>query len=251
MPEDDAEPTVEDRLRASEELLRQIAEIIGLNARHPDPEKAWRFERPLLGHFSDMRDWFHEWNNTAQILSSMIDKLLKTVESSAAVSRENREGIRHIEDLSRSIEEHALSISNNLSLITREKPLLMRDLFWLETNTVEIGLILYSIIESMVFLRGAEGLVNTPTYRGLSMLVDSHLFWGAALGVVFLITAVAFACRKRSWRMAAMFGQGLYFGTAGILTLVINPAVLGWGPHLLAAMGAFWVMLRGPSDAPQ
>lgn len=245
------EPTLEERLKTVEVLLRNLEASVGVGERPDDPAKAWRFERSLLSHFSDMRDQFHQWNNTAHVLLGRLDRVNKTVETSAVISRQNREGIQQVEALTRQIEAYARSISNNLGLVTREKPLLMRDLFWLETNTVEVGLILYSFGEAMVLLRGSEALVRTPTYRGLAGLFDSPVVWGSLLGLVAAGSIIAFACRRRKWRMGAMFGQALYFLTTGVMTLITSPSVLGWWPHMLAGLGALWVLSRGPSDAPK
>ncbi len=242
--------TVEERLQTVEALLRRMENSIGVNDTPADPERAWHFERSLLAHFSDMHRSFHDWRNTSHIMLGVLDRLKETVESSATVSKQNNDGIRQIGELVRHIEEVSRSISSNLG-VTREKPLLMRDLFWLETNPVEMGLLAYALGESWVFLRGSNDLLMTPTFRGLSMIVNSPLVWGLTLGGITVLSMIAFACRRRKWRMMAAFGMAMYFGLAAVMTLYISSSVLGWWPHMLAAMGAFWILARGPSDAPK
>jgi hypothetical protein len=243
--------TVEERLQTVEDLLRKLEGSIGVNDAPSDPERAWHYERSLLAHFSDMHRSFHDWRNTSHVMLGVMDRLKDAVESSAAISRQNSEGIKQIAELTQHIEEVSRSISNGLGLVTREKPLLMRDLFWLETNPVEIGLLAYAFGEAWVFLRGSDDLMKTPTYRGLSLIMSSPQLWGGMLGIITITAMIAFMCRRRKWRMVGAFGMAMYFGLAGIMTLYISSSVLGWWPHMLAALGAFWILARGPSDAPK
>lgn len=243
-------PTIEERLRDQEALLAQIARIIGLNTPRPDdPYKAARWDVPLIHHFSDLRDAIHALNNNAHILTGMLSKLSQQVEASSTVSRENREGIKKLESISKDIEEYARRISDSLGVGFVEKPLLMRDLFWLETNFAELLLAAMTAGQTVIFLVGDAKLYNSAMFRALSMICPYPHVWGIGLGFLSLGSIVAFACRKRKFRTMAAFGNTLYFGVTAFLPLFLSPGVLGWWQHLLLFAIAMWVLVRGPSQA--
>lgn len=250
--------SVDERLRDTEELLlalrtdlSKLAGIVGVGAEHVDPDKAWRYERPLLSHLSDIRDHDHAMSNTMQAVYGMVRRLESTVAQSAEVSRQNRDGIQQLEALSRNIEGYARLIIANIRGVAREKPLLMRDLFWMETNTTEIALILFAAGEAIIFMIGAPSMLNSAMFRSLSVVMPSSAGWGVLLGLFATGATVAFASRRRRFRILAIAANGIYQGVAAFLPLFNAPGVLGWWPHMIAWAACLWILMRGPSDAPE
>lgn len=163
--------------------------------RPEDPEKAQRWETPLYWHISALRDSMHALRNHTQSLSGLIEQFGRKLDRNAQISLENRDAIARLTEISRKIEASAAQIERAAGVVVREKPLLMRNLYWLDTNPVEIGLILYTAGEAMIFLIESEALLRSAMFRAMSMICGSPGLWGIGCGLLSLGAAIAFASR--------------------------------------------------------
>ncbi len=233
-----------------DERLGEISMRLGLGAaKPPDPMHASQWDMPLNWHFVHLSESLHTLRNSSHVLVGRIEELSSKLDTNAGIGRENHKAITDLVESSRLIAISARRIEETFPVVVRDQPLLMRNIWWLDTNPTEIWLILYSGGEAMVFAMGGDLLIRSAMYQSMSTLITSNNIWGLICGFLSFLGMSAFASRKKWARTAIAFANVVYFGTTGFLTLWNAASVLGWLPHILAGVFAFWVLGRGPSRA--
>lgn len=249
-PENDLPPEALDRLAAIERQISEIAARMGYDSPpDDDPVRARRWDAPLWWHLSNLSDHLHALRNFIHVLSGLLASLSGKLDRNASISEENSRSISRLVEISRKIEASSLKIEREVGYVARDQPLLLRDIYWLDTNTVEIGLILYTAGEAMVFLIESDALLRSAMFRSISVMCDSPVVWGLGVGLLSLGSALAFGSRRRDARLVAVFLNAIFFCVTGIIPLFLAGGILGWLPHLLAGFGAIWVLSRGPSSS--
>jgi hypothetical protein len=234
----------------SEAQLREILARLGYESDRPaDPVKARRWDMPLLWHISDLRDALHALNNQLHILVNLIDRLFAKLDDNARLSQGNAEAIAKVTEISRKICDSAEHIEHTIGVIRNEHPMLMRELYWLDTNPVEIGLIVYTAGEAMVFFNASPGLLTSAMFASLSALCQNPIIWGGICGAISVASVISFISRRHTFRIATAFLNFVYFGITGAVPIALAGGIMGWLPHIIFAAGAAWVLSRGPSHA--
>lgn len=244
---------MDDNEESLEEIRKKLTEIsdqlVHRGPRPKDPHKAERWNKPIQWHLLDLRETLHAIQNTNQVFIGFIEQFKRKLEQNAELSRNNSRDIAELATISKNIETRATQIEEIITVIAHEKPLLMRDLYWLDTNPIEILLVLYAAGEAMIFLNGSDKLTTSAMFNAMSVISSNHAFWGFCCGALALGSAISFLSRRRNMRIASAFANFCYFGVTGCLSLALSWGTLGWLPHILACLSAAWVLSRGPARA--
>lgn len=244
----DSDQRENDDVNDMKEMLQKIAERVGIeNQPAAGDRRDPRWDASLYTHIFEMRNMMHTLSNYAQALTGLVEQLTRKLDRNATISQENFKAITSLTEISKSIESTSRAMERNVRVIVRDNPLLMRDIYNLETNTVEIGLILLMTGEAMIFLTGTDSLMRSALFVSISGLISRPVGWGMICGMLGLYQIIAFTNRSHQLRLIAAGLAAIYFGVTGILTLLYNGGVMGWLPHILAFLGAGWIVSRGPS----
>lgn len=235
----------EERLSRIEEGLKKLTG--GQVDRPDDPERARRWDMPLYMHVLDLRETMHRLANLAQVFSGQMELLGSKLDRNAEISADNRKAIHVVTEISRQIAVSAARIEQVANVVVKEDPLLMRDLFWVDTNAVEVLLTLYLAGEAAIYLNQSEMLLRSAMFRAMATMSSSPAVWGLGCAGLAAGSAVAFISRRHRWRIMSMFADCIYFGITGIVPLFSAGAILGWLPHILACLSCAWIISRGPS----
>lgn len=242
-----------DRFAAIERQLTEIAHRIGHGGSHPkDPDKAMRSEMPLYWHFFDLRDSLDSLQTlrgVLQVMTGLVEQLGRKLDRNASISEANAAAIGRLAEISRSIATSARLIEENIVKVAREKPLLMRDVYWSETEAVEIGLFVVTGFSSIFFAIASEAFLRSPMFRSMSIICDIPGIWALCAGLLAISGIAAYASRLRRPRRVMACAEFVFYAVTGVLQLINDPGVLDTIHHLVFASSAFWVASRGPSNA--
>lgn len=225
--------------------LAEVNDRIGRNDRLPDdPHQAGRWDQSLYWHISRLSDSMHARANAEHVLIGLLD-------NNARVSAETSASIVRLVDatttLNSAISSLSAKLEKNLSYMMREKPFLMRDLWWQPTELFELGLYGVVLAEGVYYLAGSEALLKSALFQGMATLLPYSAAW---TGICFALSVGGFAAffsRVRKYRMLAACGCAVFFIVTGAMPIAAG--VLGTLHHLAFGAASLWIVSRGPSNA--
>jgi hypothetical protein len=248
----DREPSAkpEDTLTAISTQLAELSERLVGGPRPDDPQAAARYDRSLYWLISHLSEGVHLLNNFMQVLIGRVEAVGKDLNRNEGTNRAILQATDDLRVISQSLVKTAKNIEKEVGAVVPDTPLLMRRLWYVPTDAVEIGLILFLLVDSASFLIGSGALVNSPLFHQLRGINESPRTWGVMFTVLLIGYVLAFFSRRRQYRRIAAFACFVFLGGVGTLTMAA-PGGVPLGPlhHLLAAAGAAWVLSRGPSNA--
>lgn len=251
MPIDDGEAAdLAARINSIEQAVRRLTENVGYRDIEPDdPVLARRWSMSLLDNIHTLRESLHQVRNSLQPLTGMMDILNRKLDRNAELSSANAESLTRLVESARALEVIAEKIEREITHIVHEEPLLMRNLWWMDTNATEFLYTIYVTGEGFIFVAQQDDLIKSIMFRSIAVLIPSATLWGIICLLLGGFSAVGFMSRRRSLRTIAAAGIFVYYGATGIPPLWLASGVLGWLPHLVACIAAGWVASRGPSGA--
>ncbi len=251
MPNDhDFRTKPEDVLAVITAQLAEISDRLIGGPRPDDPQAAARYERSLYWLISHLSDAVHVLNNFMQVLIGRIEAVGKDLNRNESTNQAILRATEELTAISRNLVTTAQNIEKEVGAFVPENMLPMRRLWWVPTDAVEIGLTLFLLADCIGFMIGSTSLLNSPLFQQLKGINQEPRAWSVAFGVALLGMVLAFFSRQRKARRAACFVAFVLLGGVASLTLAAPSGVaLGSLHHLLAALGAAWVLSRGPSNA--
>lgn len=183
------------------------------------------------------------------MLVGLIEQVESKLDRNAEISQNNTVAIATITKLVSEVRECATSIAAVMGVAGRDKPLLMRDLPYVETEAIEGFVLVILVCEAMVFLAGSETLLRSALFAAIDDICNVPMIWGISCSSLWFISIRAFFARRKRLRMWAAALNSFYFGVTGGLTLALQPGAMGWVFHVTLCAFTLWVFLRGPSNA--
>jgi|KBSMisStaDraftv2_1062788.scaffolds.fasta_scaffold01293_10 hypothetical protein len=230
--------------------LAEISKRIAGGPRPADPQTATHYDHSLYWLISHLSEAVHGLNGFMQVLIRRIEDVREDVNRKDGTYQALLQGITNLTAVNQNILTQLDDIDKSVDIIHPKEPLLMRNLWWIPTDAVEIGLIGFLLMDCAAFSLRSDTLVNSALFRQLSGLNEDPRAWGVAFGVSAIGMILSFFSRQRKLRRMAVCVCFVLLG--GIATRALGSPdgiPLGGAHHLLAALGAAWVLSRGPSNA--
>lgn len=237
--------------KETEELIREIATRlrVGMSPPDGDSEKISQLNTPVTWQILHLGESLHVLRNAVHVLIGLIEQVGTKLDRNAEISQNNTVAIATITKLVSEVRECATSIATVMRVAGREKPLLMRDLPYVETEAIEGFVLVVLVCEAMVFLASSDTLLRSALFTAIDDICPIPMVWGIGCAVLWFISIRAFFVRRKRARMWAAGLNSFYFGVTGGLMLVLQPGAMGWVFHVVLCAFTLWVLLRGPSNA--
>ena len=239
-----------DRLAGIESQLSVLTERLAGGPRPDDPHSNERYGKSLYWLVSHLSDGVHILNNFMQVLIARIESVGANLDRNERTNQETLKATADLNVIARNLVATAKNIERQIGAAIPDHPVLMRELWWrLETDAVEVGLMLFTLVDCVIFLIGSGALVNSLVFQRLSGINGNPQVWGLIFAMILVFYVLAYFSRRRNPRRFAAFLCTVLYGGIGVLTITA-PSGIALGPahHLLASAGAAWILSRGPSN---
>src|SRR3954466_1053189 len=175
--------TPEETLDVITAQLAELSERLVGGPRPDDPYSAARYDRSLYWLISHLSEGVHVLNNFMQVLIGRIEVVGRDLNRNEGTNQAILRATSELTAISRNLVTTAKNIEKEVGAVVPENILPMRQVWWIPTDGVEIGLIGFLLIDCAVFSLRSDALIKSVMFQQLKGISANPRVWGLAFGV--------------------------------------------------------------------